>query len=187
MAERKGKQSNMKAQILNIQKFNVYDGPGVRTIVFFKGCPLRCKWCANPESLDSRYNIMFRENMCGSCGLCVPVCPLDIHKMSDSEHIVNRSIGCNGCSGEKLCELACPHKAISIVGQYVTIDEIVNIVKEDKWFYDTSGGGMTLGGGEPLMQQEAATALLKACKQEGINTTVDTCGYAQTEHILAAA
>lgn len=175
-----------KATIFNIQKYNMYDGDGIRTIVFFQGCPLRCKWCANPEGMQKKYRVMFKRNACVNCGACVSVCPVGIHTISNEtlRHEVNRNIECIGCGK---CEEACLKSALSIVGEVKTISELLEIVEEDRTFYEMSGGGVTLGGGEVLMQPEAATNLLMACKQEYINTAIETCGYTKLETILKVA
>lgn len=175
-----------KATIFNVQKYNMYDGPGVRTLIFFQGCPLRCKWCANPEGMIKKYRVMFKSNSCVNCGACVSVCPVGIHTISNEslKHEVNRNIECIGC---RKCVDACLNSALSIVGEVKTISELVEIVEEDRAFYEASGGGVTLGGGEVLMQPEAASSLLMACKQEGINTAIETCGYAKLESVLKVA
>lgn len=175
-----------KATIFNVQKYNMYDGPGVRTLIFFQGCPLRCKWCANPEGMIKKYRVMFKINSCVNCGACVSVCPVGIHTISNEslKHEVNRNIECIGC---RKCVDACLNSALSIVGEVKTISELVEIVEEDRAFYEASGGGVTLGGGEVLMQPEAASSLLMACKQEGINTAIETCGYSKLESVLKVA
>ncbi|MFV0518553.1 MAG: choline TMA-lyase-activating enzyme [Aminipila sp.] len=175
-----------KATIFNVQKYNMYDGPGVRTLVFFKGCPLRCKWCANPEGLEKKFQVMFKTNACVNCGACVSVCPVGIHTISkdNQKHEVLRNIDCLGC---QKCVEVCNARALTIVGEVKTISELLSIVEEDKPFYEVSGGGVTLGGGEVLMQPEAAASLLQACKQEGINTAIETCGYAKLENVLKVA
>lgn len=172
-----------KAFIFNVQKYNVYDGPGVRTIVFFKGCPLRCKWCANPEGWEKKYQLMYKKSLCMDCGACVSVCPVGIHYISkeNGKHEVNRNLECLGC---RKCVEVCPQSALAVAGEAKTISELLRIVNEDKAFYDMSGGGVTLGGGEVLLQPEAAANLLAVCKQEGINTAIETCGYAKLETLL---
>ncbi len=175
-----------KASIFNIQKYNMYDGPGVRTMVFFKGCPLRCKWCSNPEGIQKGYQIMLKPNACVDCGACVTVCPVNIHALSEGnhKHLIHRHIDCIGCGK---CVEVCNSSALSVAGEIKTITEIFSLVEEDRAFYEISGGGLTLGGGEVLMQPEAATSLLQACKQSGINTAIETCGYAKLESILKVA
>jgi len=173
-----------QALIFNKQKYNTYDGPGIRTLVFFKGCPLRCKWCSNPESLETGYSVMFKQDLCMNCGECAKVCPVNIHKMVDGVHIVDRSINCNGCRN---CEKACCNKALKIAGEKVKISELYSYVEEDRTFYDISGGGVTLGGGEVTAQAESARSLLMTCKRGGINTAIETCGYVKLENLLKIA
>lgn len=171
-----------KALIFNIQKYNMYDGPGVRTLVFFKGCPLRCVWCSNPEGQARRFELLYKSASCVHCGSCVPVCPVSIH--SGPPHAIDRGLECTGCGN---CEEACPQKALALSGELRTISELMEIIEEDKPFYDTSGGGLTLGGGEALMQPEAAVNLLMACKQRGIHTALETCGHAGAQTVLNVA
>lgn len=176
--------NNEKAVIFNVQKYNIYDGPGIRTLVFFKGCPLRCKWCSNPEGLEKSYQVMYKRDRCTDCGACVSVCPVGIHDINERKHEVNRSIECVGC---RKCENICIEDALSIVGELKTVSELLETIEEDTPFYDMSGGGVTLGGGEVTMQPEFATDLLKTCKQEGINTAIETCGHAKLETMLKVA
>lgn len=175
-----------KALIFNVQKYNMYDGPGIRTLVFFKGCPLRCKWCANPEGLERKFQVMYKRNSCVDCGACTKVCPVGIHVISNEtgKHEIVREKDCIGCME---CTKVCPNAALNIAGEVKTISELLKIVEEDVGFYDISGGGVTLGGGEVTAQPEAALNLLMACKREGINTAIETCGYTKTETILKIA
>jgi choline trimethylamine-lyase activating enzyme len=173
-----------KAFIFNVQKYNMFDGPGVRTIVFFKGCPLRCQWCANPEGLERKFQVMLKQSACTDCGACVPVCPVRMLDLSKGKLEVSREIDCTGC---RKCIDVCPESALSIAGEAKTISELLEIVEEDRMFYEMSGGGITLGGGEVLMQPEAAVNLLMACKKEGINTAIETSGYAKLDSVLKVA
>ena len=173
-----------KARIFNIQKYNMYDGPGVRTLVFFQGCPLRCKWCANPEGLEKKYKIMFKKDNCINCGKCVDICETGVHTMDGNIHCVDNNKSCIGCGK---CISICPKSALNLVGKDMKISELLDIIEEDRIFYETSGGGVTLGGGEVLMQPEAAISLLMACKDVGINTAIETCGYTTSQVILKAA
>ena len=175
-----------KALIFNIQKYNLYDGPGIRTLVFFKGCPLRCGWCSNPEGHLRSYRILFKKDRCVDCGACAAVCPQGVHVMDSAtgRHVIMRDVECVGC---RKCADACPQGALSISGEYRTISDIMSVIEEDVPFYQSSGGGVTLGGGEVLMQPEAAVNLLTACKQRGINTAIETCGYARPEVVRKAA
>lgn len=179
-----------KARIFNVQKYSIYDGPGVRTLIFLKGCPLRCKWCSNPEGLERKFQVMFKEDLCINCGNCIPVCPLQIHYYQDEEdaegpkHQVNRSIDCAGC---RKCESVCPRQALSIAGSDKTISEVLEIIQQDALFYLSSGGGVTLGGGEVTAQPEFAANLLTECKRLGIHTAIETSGYAKLASLLMVA
>ena len=175
-----------KALIFNIQKYNMYDGPGVRTLVFFKGCPLRCEWCSNPEGQLRQHQVLYKSAQCVDCGTCASVCPVGIHTMDPvtGKHSVSREIECIGC---RKCEAACLESALAIMGEVKTISELMDIIEEDRPFYEMSGGGVTLGGGEVLMQPDAAASLLQVCKQRGINTAIETCGYARPEAVQKVA
>lgn len=173
-----------KALIFNIQKYNLYDGPGIRTLVFFKGCPLRCQWCSNPEGQLRAYQLLYKKDRCVDCGACVTACPAGVHVMTGQGHVIDRKAECIGC---RACEEACIQKALSVTGEYRTISDIMSVIEEDAPFYQSSGGGVTLGGGEVLMQPEAAINLLTACRHRGINTAIETCGYAKQDVIRRVA
>ncbi len=175
-----------KANVFNIQKYNMYDGPGIRTLVFFKGCPLRCLWCSNPESQHGRYEVLFKKDLCVHCGACVPVCPVGIHSLvnAHSTHVVDRTKDCIRCEASVR---ACPQAALAIAGERRSISELLEVVEQDWLFYENSGGGLTVGGGEPLLQHEALANLLLACKQKGIRTAIETSGYAKPEALRQVA
>lgn len=163
----------MKTTIVDIKRFAVHDGDGIRTTVFLKGCPLKCVWCHNPESISFEPELAYYENKCVHCGRCVSVCPTGSHKINEKGHIFDRS-KCISC-GE--CAKVCPKNALVFYGKEMTVDEIMAIVLEDKDFYDNSGGGLTISGGECLMHYEFCAKLLKSAKQHSIHTAVDTCGF----------
>lgn len=174
-----------KATIFNVQKYNMHDGPGVRTLVFFKGCGLRCKWCSNPESQKRGPEILFKKRQCVHCGACVPVCPAGLHVIRNgAEHVVDRSRDCLACGQ---CVQVCNQAALALVGEEKGISELLDVVEQDRPFYATSGGGLTVGGGEPLMQHEAVANLLLACKRRGINTAMETAGFARLEVVQSIA
>ncbi len=151
----------MNAIITDIKRFAVHDGDGIRTTVFFKGCPLKCVWCHNPETFSAEKQIAIYKHKCTGCGKCKEICPYNMEK-------------CDFCGK---CEDVCPNDARKIYGREMAIDEILDIIIADKNFYDTSGGGITLSGGECLLYPEFCAELLKKCKENGINTAVDTCGF----------
>lgn len=170
--------------VFNIQKFSIHDGPGIRTTVFLKGCPLRCKWCHNPEGLSAKTEVEYEPTKCIGCGACAAICPRGCHSISETEGHVYTRDDCTRC-GE--CIGHCVAGSLKLVGTEHTVEEVIKKVMADKIFYDTSGGGMTLSGGEPFFQPEFAIALLKAAKEAGLNTAVETSGFCKTEIILEAA
>jgi pyruvate formate lyase activating enzyme len=162
----------VKGVVFNIQRYSVHDGPGIRTTVFLKGCPLRCSWCSNPESQEALPQIMARDAKCKLCRKCALVCPVNAIRYADNQRIIDWE-KCNQCLE---CAYACPYQAITVSGKYMTVEEVASIVAEDRIFYQNSGGGVTVSGGEPLAQGEFTLRLLRVCKEKGIETALDTCG-----------
>lgn len=173
----------MNGTIFNIQKFCTNDGPGIRTTVFFKGCPLHCAWCHNPESHSVSCEMLFDAEKCTGCGKCVTVCKNNAHTFENGLHIYNRN-KCDKCGN---CADTCYQNALEEAGKSVSPDEVLDDVLKDKVFYDNSGGGITLSGGEPLLQFDFAYELLKKAKEKGLNTCIETCGFVDCEKILKAA
>lgn len=161
-----------KGTIFSVKRFAVHDGDGIRTTVHFKGCPLRCVWCHNPEGLSIKKQLSFYEHKCVQCGACAAVC--DCHVLKDGTHSINRE-KCTVCGK---CQAVCPKEALAVQGEEITVEELMPRLLEDKIFYDTSGGGVTLSGGECLMQNDFLEELLMALKAAGIHTAVDTSGFA---------
>jgi len=168
-----------KAIISDIKRFAVHDGDGIRTTVFFKGCPLKCVWCHNPEGISFERQLAYYQNKCIECGECIDICPNNAHKMVDNKHFFERDL-CVGCGK---CADKCLGSALILYGKEITVDELLPLLLEDKDFYETSGGGVTLSGGECLCQSDFCVEILKRLKENGINTAVDTCGYVSKEII----
>jgi pyruvate formate lyase activating enzyme len=169
--------------IFDIKKYAIHDGPGIRTTVFFKGCPLNCWWCHNPEGLDISAQVIYRKDRCIGCGECINVCPEGAIALSPSGVITDQS-KCVHCG---ICVETCPAEARELVGKVVTVDHVVGEIKKDILLYDESGGGVTFSGGEPLMQPDFLLGLLDACGKLDIHRTVDTAGYADAELLLRVA
>jgi pyruvate formate lyase activating enzyme len=167
------KDEETRGIIFNIQTYSIHDGPGIRTTVFIKGCPLKCVWCQNPESQSATPQLLFNSEACVGCGKCLKVCPEGAIRLVEGKSWTNRDI----CRGSAKCVEVCPNEARNIAGTHVTAGEVFQEVVKDKIFYEKSGGGVTLGGGEPLASPEFTTSLLRLCKNVGIHTTLDTCGY----------
>lgn len=167
----------MKAIISDIKRFAVHDGDGIRTTVFIKGCPLKCMWCHNPESIDIKPQLAYYKEKCIGCGECTEYCPSGAQQISIQGHSFNRNL-CIACGQ---CENVCLGDALKFYGKEMTLDKLLQILLKDKDYYQASGGGVTLSGGEALMQADFCAVLLKALKAENINTAVDTCGYLSKE------
>jgi len=164
--------------VFDIKKYAIHDGPGIRTTVFFQGCPLSCWWCHNPESQTRQPVLMYRANRCVLCATCVETCPQSV--ISINEIAITDRTKCDVC-GE--CAEACYHGAREVSGKDMTLREVLAEIERDVPFYDQSGGGVTFSGGEPLNQRKFLAELLRECKKREIQTVVDTSGYAAWEVI----
>lgn len=165
--------------IFNIQRYSIHDGPGIRTTIFFKGCPLTCFWCQNPESQVMKSEVLFDRSRCTSCGQCVIACPCGANSLTNHDIKIDR----NKCTGCGKCVEVCPNEARRLAGKYTTVDDVMAEVLRDRMFYENSGGGVTLSGGEPLVQADFVLQLLRRCKEDRLHTALDTCGYASWKTI----
>lgn len=169
--------------VFNIQKYSLHDGPGIRTTVFLKGCPLCCAWCHNPESMQACPEVLVVESRCITCGECRDACPLQDSVEGDGP-LPARVPDCLQCAA---CVEACPTDARQMVGRQRYVNEVLQELIADRVFYDQSGGGITVSGGEPLAQPAFLIALLRACREQRLHTVLDTTGLGQMQHLLAAA
>ncbi len=172
-----------KGLVFDIKRFAVHDGPGIRTSVFLKGCPLSCTWCHNPESISAEPQISFVAERCLGCGRCVEVCRSGARRLDQGRLVYDRS-KCTTC-GE--CARVCPTSASEIVGTWRTLDEVWAEVSADRVFYERSGGGVTISGGEPLAQFEFTLALARRIRENSLRLCLDTCGYAPEEQLREMA
>ena len=163
----------MKAKIFEIKRFAVHDGDGIRTTVFFKGCPLQCVWCHNPEGISPRSELASWAHKCIGCGECVAVCPMGAHTIENGLHAYNRE-KCVACGK---CVEPCLGSALTFYGTETTVEELLPTLLKDKEYFDNSGGGVTLSGGECLLYADFCAELLEKLQKNGINTAVDTCGF----------
>lgn len=160
--------------VFDVRRFSIHDGPGIRTTVFLKGCPLRCAWCHNPESQSTEPELIMRSNRCLRCGACAEACPEDAIRLDLGGPITDLA-RCERCG---LCVDACFSGARELAGRELTMTQVMAEIERDRPFYDESGGGATFSGGEPLLQPEFLAELLRSCRAGGIHTVLDTCGYA---------
>ncbi|TDA69625.1 MAG: glycyl-radical enzyme activating protein [Clostridia bacterium] len=173
--------SQERALIFDIQGFSVHDGPGGRTLVFFKGCPLRCYWCCNPEGQNQYREVMYRRSKCQMCYRCMDSCPNGaIHVKNKGDFIAIDRSKCGYCNNLD-CVKGCYNGALKVVGKYMTIDELMMKIERDRRFWGT-GGGVTLGGGEVMLQYKFAARLLEECHASYIHTAIETSGYAPWSH-----
>lgn len=166
-----------KAIIFDIQRASLHDGPGIRTTIFLKGCPLDCLWCHNPEAIKSKRQLFFYADKCTQCGDCEKVCEDDVHHLIDGKHTIDYD-KCTFCGK---CVAACNFNALKIIGAEMSTDEVMLEIMADLDFYTNSGGGMTLSGGEPLAQFSFSIELLNRCRENGVNTCVETSGFVSAE------
>ena len=158
--------------VFHIQRFSLHDGPGIRTTVFLQGCALECFWCHNPEGRSARPELRFFPDRCIACGACTGACPSGAHALRDGVHLFSRTL----CRGTGACAGACFSGALQMTGRRMTVDEVMREVAADRPFYDSSGGGVTLSGGEPTLHRTFAHALLAVCREAGMHTALQTCG-----------
>lgn len=172
-----------EALIFDIQRFSLHDGPGIRTLIFFKGCSLTCEWCSNPEGIRFEPELRNDRRLCAGCGKCLQNCPSGAVSAGREGIAIDR-VKCRKCG---VCVENCTPKALSWWGQWYTVQQLYDQARRDKPFYESSGGGVTLGGGDPLLQNKPAIALLKICRENGINTAIETAGNYKWEYLENAA
>lgn len=169
--------------IFDVQKYSLHDGPGIRTTVFLKGCPLECAWCHNPESISPQREIVVMENRCIVCGECRQACH-NAHDIPGEGPLPSRNESCDLCGS---CIEACPTGGRRLIGKEIGVGELLATLEQDRIFYEDSGGGVTFSGGEPLRQFEFLREMLMTCRDRHLHAVVDTCGFAREEDLLAVA
>ena len=179
MDKAKNAKNEIKGLITGIQRFSIHDGPGIRTTVFLKGCPMRCFWCHNPETWKVKPEIQFFKEKCIGCGECAKVCPANAHVMQDGQHLFIRE-RCTACGK---CPNACTTGALAMAGKWWKSDDVIRELVKDRKYYQNSEGGITLSGGEPFMQKEFVKEILGRIRQEGIHTAVETAAFCKWEDI----
>jgi len=169
-------------KVLEIERFAIHDGPGIRSTVFLQGCPLRCPWCANPESQEIRNHLMYKEESCLGCGSCTTVCPLDAITVSNGKIIIDRK-KCDSCGK---CGEVCPTQTMRFAQTEMNVDDIVKELAKDEAYYQTSNGGITISGGEAFVQFDGFLELIKECKSKGYHVAVETTGQTTKENLIKA-
>lgn len=167
--------------IFDIQRFSIHDGPGIRTTVFVKGCPLSCQWCHNPESRLGAHQLAFYRNKCIGCGRCFAACEQGAVLQGEIRLDRTKCLICGACAE------VCPGEALQIIGRTASVNDVLGVVMRDLPFYKTSGGGMTISGGEPMLQHEFSTSLLKAAREAGLHTAIETSGMTSWERLSEAS
>jgi pyruvate formate lyase activating enzyme len=176
-------EGGITGRVFDVQRFSLHDGPGIRTVVFLKGCPLRCAWCANPESQQPGAQIAWFANLCAGCGRCAAACPRGAVTMDEGRPLTDRRL-CAACGA---CAAACSRGARRLMGRELTVDEVMAEVRRDAPFFRRSGGGVTFSGGEPLAQPGFLLEALRRCRRWGYHTAVETCGHVRWQDMAAAA
>lgn len=171
--------NEITGNVFNIQGYCIHDGPGIRTNIFLKGCPLKCLWCQNPESQVMKPEVIYYADRCVTCGKCMAACSKGAIAANGQKMVTDKSI-CD-CCGD--CVQVCKAEARSVIGEKISVSQIYEKIVKDKIFYDSSGGGITITGGEPLAQPAFSAAILQECKKNGIHTAIETCGCARWEDI----
>lgn len=171
------------AVIFDVKPYSINDGPGIRVTIFLKGCPLNCAWCHNPEGMSPHLQKMYAKAKCIGCGTCVEACPKQALRLTPDGIVTDTDL-CDLCG---ICAEVCPTKAIEMSGRRVTVDEIMKVIRRETVMMDQSGGGVTVSGGEPMMQSDFLIELLDACGREGIHRAVDTTGLSKAETLLEVA